>query len=131
MKQFNRDHPLGKTTSRGRPEDIPKRSPMDAPHMASMKGQGMSLANILRKSSTNVLRKLKYEVLRTSQCDVLRMAPHSPICMSWDVPYWCVEDVSCRRYEDVLIWSNIYLQGTCSTDVLRASFRGVLAWFYK
>ena len=131
MKQFNRDHPLGKTTSRGRPEDIPKRSPMDAPIWSSMKGQGTCLANILRTSSTNVLRTLKYDVLRTSQCDVLRMTPYSPICMSWDVPYWCVEDVSCRRYEDVPIWSNIYLQGTCSTDVLRASFRGVLAWYYK
>ena len=83
----NRDHPLGKTTSRGRPEDIPKGSPMDAPHMVSMKGQGTFLAHILMKSSTNVLRTLKYEVLRTSQCDVLRMAAYSSICMSWDVPY--------------------------------------------
>ena len=75
---------------------------MDAPIWSSMKGQGTSLANILRTSSTNVLRTLKYDVLRTSWCDVLRMTPYSPICMSWDVPYWCVEDVSCRRYEDVL-----------------------------
>ena len=36
---------------------------------------------------------------------------------AWDVPYRRLEDVSCRRYEGIPIRSNIYLQGTCPTDV--------------
>ena len=47
----------------------------------------------------------------------------------WDVPYRRLEDVFCRRYEDVPIRSNIWLQGTCHTDVLRASLRDFVRRF--
>ena len=45
----------------------------------------------------------------------------------WDVPYWRLEDESCRRFEDIPRRSNIYFQGTCFTDVLRTSLRDVLS----
>ena len=45
--------------------------------------------------------------------------------MPRNVPYGHVEDVSCRRYEDVPIWSNMQLQGTFPTDILRMFFRDV------
>ena len=46
--------------------------------------------------------------------------PHTALYITpWDVLYWHLEEVSCRRYEDAPIWSNICLHGTCSTDDLR------------
>ena len=46
--------------------------------------------------------------------------------MPRDVLYWRLKDVSCKRYEDLTIWPNIWLQGTCPTNVLRISFLDVL-----
>ena len=48
--------------------------------------------------------------------------PHTVLCVTpWDFPYRRLEDFSCRCYEDVPIQSNVYLQETCPTDVLRMS----------
>ena len=44
--------------------------------------------------------------------------PHTVLCVK---PYRRLEDFSCRCYEDVPIQSNVYLQETCPTDVLRMS----------
>ena len=49
-----------------RPEDVPKRRPMDVPKWSFMQRQGTSPADVLRTCSTDVLWKLKYDDLRTS-----------------------------------------------------------------
>ena len=53
--------------------------------------------------------------------------PHTILFVApWDVPYWRLEDVSCRCYVYLPIRSNIYLQGTCAADVLRKFLGNVL-----
>ena len=42
-----------------------------------------------------------------------------------DVPYRRLEDVSCRRFKDVPVWSDMLLHGTCHTDFLGTSLRDV------
>ena len=66
------DYPLGKITSQGCPEHVPKKHLMDVPICSSVQRQ--------RTSSTDVLGTLKYDVMRTSQCNVLRMPLYCPTC---------------------------------------------------
>ena len=53
--------------------------------------------------------------------------PHTVLYVTpLDIPYQRLENVFCRRYESIPIWSNLSLQGTYPTDVLRTSLTDVL-----
>ena len=109
---------LGKITSQGRPEDVPKRRPMDVTIWSSMQCQGTS--------PTDVLRMLKYNVWGRPNVTSWG-CPHTVLYVTpWYVPYRRLEDVSYRRYEDIPMLSNTYLQGACPSVVLRTSLREVL-----
>ena len=108
--------PLGKITSREYPEDVPN--------------------NVLWTSIYGLLCNAKEHPLRTSWgCPLPASLGHwnmtswgrlnvtswgSPQTVlyvtPWNVLYQYFEDVSCKRYVDVPIRSNIYLLGTCPTD---------------
>ena len=57
-----------------RPEDVPKRSPMDIP--------GDIPYRVLKTSCVDVFRTSKYDVLRPPQCNVLRRYPYCPVCIA-------------------------------------------------
>ena len=53
--------------------------------------------------------------------------PHTVLYVTpLDIPYQRLENVFCRRYENVPIRSNLSLQGTYPTDVVRTSLADVL-----
>lgn len=83
------------------------------------------LTDVLWTPSTEVLKKLKYDVPRPS--------PYCLYVEPRNIPYQFLEQVSYRRYEDVAIWYNIWIQETCPTNILkismtalRMSFLGIL-----
>ena len=96
-----------KVTSRGRPEDVPKRRHIDVPMWSSMQYVKRYPLCPRHTSYSDVLRTLKYDVLKTSQCNVLRTFPYCSICNTKGRPYRNLEDVFIRRYEDVPTWSNM------------------------
>ena len=90
-----------------------KNCPMDAPSGPLCNAGGLPL-------STSWGRPLPTSLGRWNM--TCWGCPHAALyVMPWDVPYQRLEDVSGRRYEDIPIRSNILLQGTCPTDVLRTS----------
>ena len=87
----------------------------------------------------DVLRTFPKDVLWTSPCGSLCNAKRRSLPTStgrWNMTSWerphiflyvtsrevlqqRLEDASCRRYEDVSKWFNMYFQGTCPTDVVK------------
>ena len=104
-------YPLGKITSRGRPEDVPKRRPRMVLHVKPM--DVPCPTHVLRTSSTNILRTLPTSSGRWNMTSwgslhvTLLGRPHIALyVMPREDPYLRLEDLSCRHYEDVSIWSN-------------------------
>ena len=93
------DYPLGKITSQGCPEHVPKKHLMDSRYAPLCNTSGRPLPTSLGRWSMTLWGRPN---VTSWGCPytVLHVTP-------WDVPYQRLEDVYCRRYEYVPIRSNI------------------------
>ena len=94
-----RCYPLGKITSRGRPEEVSKRCPRTSPYRPLCNAKGRPLPTSLGRPLLTFF----------GSWNMTSWGRHHNVLYvtSRGVPCRRLEDFSCRRYEDVHIWSNL------------------------